>query len=105
MAKKFSDLVQKTMSQESIARAKSRAESMRAEMALHELRQARGLSQQALAEVLHVEQPAIAKMEKRADMYISTLRAHIQAMGGELEIIAKFPEGEVKIQNFTALEA
>jgi hypothetical protein len=33
-------------------------------------------------------------------MYISTLRAHIEAMGGELEIIARFPEGEVRITNF-----
>ncbi|AMP06262.1 XRE family transcriptional regulator [Collimonas pratensis] len=64
---------------------------------------ARGLSQKALAEVLHVEQPAIAKLERRADMYISSLRAHIEAMGGELDIIARFPEGAVKIQNFTAL--
>lgn len=101
MAKKFSDLVQKTMTPESIERAKNRAVEMRAEMPLNELRQARGLSQKALAAVLHVEQPAIAKMEKRADMYISTLRSHIEAMGGELEIVARFPDGVVKIDQFS----
>ena len=74
------------------------------EMPLHELRQARGLSQQVLAEVLHVKQPSIAKMERRTDMYISTLRSHIEAMGGKLEVIAKFPEGSVKITNFADLE-
>ena len=73
---------------------------MLAAMPLDELRQARGLSQQRLATLLHVQQPAIAKLEKRTDMYISTLRSHIEAMGGELEITAHFPEGSVRILNF-----
>jgi predicted transcriptional regulator len=51
-------------------------------MPLNELRNARGLSQKMLAEALHIRQPAIAKLEKRTDMYISTLRSHIQAMAG-----------------------
>ena len=42
-------------------------------------------------------------MEKRADLYLSTLRSHIEAMGGELEVIACFPDGAVKISNFTEL--
>lgn len=62
-----------------------------AEMPLNELRQARGLSQKMLAEVLHVQQPSIAKIEKRTDMYISTLRRHIEAMGSELEVVARLP--------------
>ncbi len=61
---------------------------MLAEMPLTELRQARGLSQKVPADVLHVQQPAIAKLEKRTDMYLSTLRSHIEAMGGELDVIA-----------------
>jgi predicted transcriptional regulator len=72
-------------------------------MPLNELRQARGLSQKMLAEVLHVQQPSIAKLEKRTDMYISTVRSHIEAMGGELEVVARFPEGNVKISNFSDL--
>ena len=47
--------------------------------------------------------PAIAKLEKRTDMYISTLRSHINAMGGDLEIIASFPDGDVKISNFSQI--
>lgn len=100
MAKKFSALVASTMSPESIVRARQATQAMRDEMPLNELRQARGLSQKALAAVLKVEQPAIAKLERRTDMYISTLRSHIEAMGGELEIIARFPDGTVKIKTF-----
>lgn len=104
MAKKFSDL-RAGMPADVRARVKAKAEAMLAEMPLNELRQARGLSQKMLSELLHVQQPAIAKMEKRTDMYISTLRSHIEAMGGELEVIARFPEGAVKISNFADLES
>ena len=103
MAKKFADL-RAQMSPESRARAEAKAQAMLAEMPLNELRQARGLSQKMLAEVLHVQQPSIAKIEKRTDMYISTLRSHIEAMGGQLEVIAKFPDGVVKISNFSELD-
>ena len=54
-----------------------------------------------LADVLHVQQPSVAKIEKRADLYISTLRSHIEAMGGELEVVARFPDGNVKFRNFS----
>ncbi|MGD0960911.1 MAG: XRE family transcriptional regulator [Methylomonas sp.] len=103
MANKFSEL-QAKMKPEAQAKAKAKAQVMLAEMPLNELRQARGLSQKMLAEVLHVQQPSIAKMEKRTDMYISTLRSHIEAMGGELEVVARFPDGVVKISNFADLE-
>lgn len=102
MAKKFSEL-RSRMSPESQARAEAKAQTMLAEMPLNELRQARGLSQKMLAEVLHVQQPSIAKIEKRTDMYLSTLRSHIEAMGGQLEVIARFPDGAVKISNFSDL--
>lgn len=73
------------------------------EMPLNERLQARGLTQKMLAEVLNLQQPSIAKMEKRTDMYLSTLRSHIEAMGGELDIIALYPDGAVKISNFAEL--
>ena len=73
------------------------------EMPLQELRQARGLSQKVMADLLNVQQPAIAKLEKRTDMYVSTLRSHIEAMGGQLEVIARFPDGTVKITNFSEI--
>jgi len=104
MTKKF-EVLRSKMKPEAQARADARTKVMLAEMPLHELRQARGLSQKMLAEVLHVQQPSIAKMEKRADMYISTLRSHIEAMGGQLDVIARFPDGVVKISNFSELRA
>lgn len=91
MAEKYSEL-RKKMAPEARARAEAKTRELLAEMPLHELRQARGLSQQSLAEVLKVQQPSIAKMERRTDMYISTLRNHIEAMGGQLEVIARFPK-------------
>ena len=102
MARKFSELREK-MSPEAREESDRLFKEALAEMPLQELRNARGLSQQMLAEALHIQQPAIAKLEKRTDMYISTLRSHIRAMGGELEVIAKFPDGNVKISNFSQI--
>jgi ribosome-binding protein aMBF1 (putative translation factor) len=102
MAKKFSEL-RARMSPESRARAEGKAKEMLAEMPLNELRHARGLSQKMLAEALNVQQPSIAKLERRTDMYVSTLRSHMEAMGGQLGIIARFPDGAVKIGNFADL--
>lgn len=103
MTKKF-NLLRAQMSPEMQARAHEKAHAMLAEMPLNELRQARGLSQKMLAEVLNIQQPAVAKLEKRTDMYLSTLRSHIEAMGGELEVVARFPDGAVRIANFGDLE-
>ena len=72
-----------------------------AEMPLHELRRARALTQRDLAEMLQVNQPAVSKLEQRADVYISSLRSYIEAVGGRLKIVAEFPEGEVAITNFS----
>jgi predicted XRE-type DNA-binding protein len=99
---KFSDLVTR-MPPDRRSRVDQMAEKLRQEMDLTQLRMARRLSQAALGELLHVEQPAVAKMEKRADMYVSTLRRFIEAMGGELEIVARFPDNDVKIMNFSDL--
>ena len=102
MAKKFSELVAK-MNPERRAKIDNEVKKTLAEMPLQELRNARGLSQQMLAEALHIQQPAVAKLEKRTDMYISTLRSHIRAMGGELEVVARFPDGDVRISNFSQI--
>jgi DNA-binding transcriptional regulator YiaG len=74
-----------------------------AEMPLHELRRARALTQRDLALMLKVNQPAVAKLEQRADVYVSSLRSYIEAVGGKLKIVAEFPEGEVAITNFSGL--
>jgi DNA-binding XRE family transcriptional regulator len=71
------------------------------EMPLHELRAARQLTQENLAEVLGVNQAAVSKLERRTDMYVSTLARFIEAMGGKLEIRAVFPDGTVTLERFS----
>ena len=71
-----------------------------AEMPLHELRRARALTQRDMAKTLKVNQPAVSKLEQRADVYMSSPRSYIDAVGGKLKIVAEFPEGEVAITNF-----
>ena len=95
----FHDLT-KDFTPERRARVDARKAELRAAMPLHELRQARAMTQKAIGEALNVNQPAVAKLERRADMYVSNLRAYIEAMGGKLNIVAEFPQGAVTITNF-----
>lgn len=94
--KQFSKLVAK-MSPMSRARVDKRAATLRAEMPLHELRAAFDLSQKHLADLLEVDQPVISRMERRTDMMLSTLARFVEAMGGQLEVRAAFPDGVVRI--------
>jgi DNA-binding Xre family transcriptional regulator len=102
MAKNVKDL-QAKMSPESRARSEAKAERLIEEMALDELRAARALTQEHLSTILGIRQSAVSKLERRADMYVSTLRHVIEAMGGRLEIRAVFPEGDVRITQFQTL--
>jgi DNA-binding XRE family transcriptional regulator len=103
MARKFKELLEK-MTPERRAAIKAGSDKLRAEMALDELRDARNLTQEQLAQMLGVKQPAIAKMERRTDMYLSTLGGVVKAMGGALEIRAIFPDGPpVRIKQFKEL--
>jgi len=63
------------------------------EMTMRELRKARKITQTAMAKTLGVKQEQVSRIEKRTDMHLSTLRRSIEAMGGELTLIAKFPDG------------
>ena len=99
----FSDLT-KDFTPSRRGRVDNRKAELRAAMPLHELRRAREMTQKAVGKTLHVNQPAIAKLERRADMYVSNLRAYIEAMGGRLNIIAEFPQGAVTITNFSDLD-
>jgi transcriptional regulator with XRE-family HTH domain len=104
MAKAFRTLIDQ-MPTGRRARIALRTEALLAELPLHELRKARELSQDELAASLGVNQATISKLERRTDMYISTLRRFIDAIGGELEIHARFPEGTVVIEQFGDLDA
>lgn len=97
--KPFAELRAK-MSSAAKKRAADRADELLAEMPLQELRAAREQTQAQLAQVLRVNQAAVSKLERRADMYVSTLRSYIQAMGGDLDIVARFPDGSVRLTQF-----
>ena len=103
MAKRSFNELRTKMSPESRARAHAKAERYRAKMALNELREARQLTQESLAQILGVNQSAISKLEKRTDMYLSTLKNIIEAMGGTLRIEAVFPDGTVRIDQLRAI--
>jgi transcriptional regulator with XRE-family HTH domain len=62
------------------------------EMSLKDLRKARQMTQQRMAELLGIGQDGISRIEKRSDLLISTLRNYIARMGGELELVARFPD-------------
>ena len=96
MAKQFRNL-RNEMSQERRDKIEKMTKDMLAEMPMHELRRARQLSQEQLADVLDIKQGSVSKLERRTDLYISTLRRYIEAMGGELTLQARFPEGSVTI--------
>ncbi len=83
---------------------KRTAELMAEEATLRQIREARERSQEAVAKMLHIKQAAVSKLERRTDMYLSTLRGYIEAMGGKLEIIARFPDQAVRITQFEALD-
>src|SRR5246127_4974959 len=67
------------------------------EMTLQELRRARKLSQVRVAKELGIGQEGVSKIEKRADLMISTLRKTVEAMGGSLALVAQFPDSELVI--------
>jgi hypothetical protein len=103
MARKFSELRAK-MSPAARAESEREFRQMIEEMPLRRLRAARELTQENLAKVLRVKQSEVSKIERRTDMYLSTLASYVKAMGGTLEIRAAFPTGEVvKINQFESL--
>ena len=96
--KPFSDLTRDFTPARRV-RVAAKAAALREAMTLEELRKARSLSQEDVAAALTVNQPAVAKLEKRGDMHVSNLRRYIEALGGTLEIIAHFDKTAVVISN------
>jgi len=100
MAKSFDELVKRTTTRKTQTRAARRTQELLAELLLSEVRQLAGKSQQQVAQTLGIKQPSLSKLEKQSDMQISTLRKIVKALGGELEVLARFPKGTVKIDQF-----
>lgn len=99
MAKKFSGL-RGRLSREARARSEALTAELLNAMPLQALRQALDQTQCQVAKTLQIKQAAVSRMEHQTDMYLSTLRKFIAALGGELEIVARFPEGAVRITQF-----
>ena len=91
-------LLAKHMTGPSITRAKRRASEIMEQMELAEIRKALNISQRGLARTMKIAQPTLAKIEKQPDMQIATLRKVVRALGGEIDIIARFPKTSVRVR-------
>lgn len=99
MAKKFNDLTKDfTDEQRELIEAEKRV--IIDSINLQDLRKALKLTQTELAAVLNVSQTAVSKIESNSDMYIGTLSRFLEAMGGQLKIVAAFADREVEISQF-----
>lgn len=100
MAKSFDELVKRTTTKRTRDKAAKRTQELLGELLLSECRQMAGKSQQEVADLLGIKQPSLSKLEKQKDMQISTLQKIVTALGGELEVLARFPKGTVRIEQF-----
>lgn len=99
MAHNF-DKLKKGMKPQNLRKARAKAKEMMAEMLLAEIRKEAGFTQEDIAHVLKIKQPSLSKLESQDDMQISTLQRLIQALGGQLELIAHMPGGDIQIRQF-----
>lgn len=100
MARPFKELRDR-MSPEARERVDRRVRETLLEMTLQELRQrVSGLTQTQLADLMKVTQGAISQLEKRHDVLLSKLAGYVHALGGDLELIARFPDADVRITQF-----
>lgn len=103
MAKSFKTLVDK-MPVERRAKIHALTQELLSEIPLHDLQQAHELTQQQMASDLNLNKEEIAKIEWETDLYISTFKRFITAMGGELQLVVHFPHGNVTIKDFQHIE-
>lgn len=103
--RKWSDLKAR-MSPEARARVDAQVRESIAAMPLADIRKAIGQTQQELAARLGVAQGSVSKVENAADLYLSTLRKYVEALGGELRLTATFPDGrQIDIDRLPDLRA
>lgn len=103
MAIRLDDYVSKLPKNEQRAIKNRAAELIAEEASLRQVREAREQSQARVAERLGIKQAAVSRLERRADMYVSTLRQFIEAMGGKLDIVARFPGHDMRITQFSEI--
>ena len=99
MTRNFREL-EAQMAPERRARAEMKAKEIMADMFLAQIRRQMGLTQKQLAKALNIKQPTLSKIEGQDDMHIGTLSRIIEALGGQLELIAHLPGGDVRLSQF-----
>ena len=105
MAKSLNEL-RKKIKPEVQSAARAKAVEIVTQMSLAEARKARGLNQTTVAKRLRIAQSNISQIESRPDLLLSTLGQYVEALGGKLELRAKFPDGQdVEIKSFNDLQA
>jgi len=92
MANKWNNL-KRNMSPQAQARLEARVKETLRSMPLAEIRKAIGMTQAELADKLEIAQGSVSKIENAADMYLTTLRKYVEALGGELHLTATFADG------------
>lgn len=92
MAKNLEEIIQKIPLERQKKIEERASELIAEEMTLQDLRKARSLTQERMAELLSIRQDSVSRLEKRTDLLLSTLRSYIKAMGGELQLTVTFPE-------------
>jgi DNA-binding XRE family transcriptional regulator len=80
------------MSEDRRADIYQRAQEIREEINLREMRRLRKLTQARLSKKLKIGQEGVSRIEKRTDLYLSTLRSYVEGVGGELTLMVKFPD-------------
>ena len=85
------------------SRSRRRAEELILAMSLNELRRARQFTQDRLATAMHTSQSEVSKLEQRNDTYVSTLRSYVEALGGQLDVVARFPDRRVRLSPFSGI--
>jgi transcriptional regulator with XRE-family HTH domain len=100
MARSFDELVKRTASPTTRRRAARRTRELLAELLLSEIRKLAGRSQRELADTLGIRQPSLSKLENQDDMQISTLQRIVEALGGKVQILARFPQETVRVKQF-----
>jgi transcriptional regulator with XRE-family HTH domain len=98
--KPWREIKAKKLPPESMERVARMVEAELFAMELNDLRRARQITQEELADRLGTRQSNVSKLERRTDVRVSTLRDVIEAMGGELRIIAHFPDADYRIDQF-----
>ena len=88
MAKRWSEISARKLSAGALEKIQREADFEALEMTLRALRESAGKTQEELAEITEMSQSQLSRFERREDHLLSTLRRYVEALGGEIEVVA-----------------